>query len=120
MKELPSPIHAERMKVAQFSSLERFRTEELVFGNDCREATDARADDLTITGEQPTGTTDETTTKTRDIQQSSDLDSDDEDLTSVDVATLTSNSQGHDIRTGPPGDQYDKRHSPWWSGRAKI
>ena len=31
MKELPSPVHAERMKVAPFGSLERFRTEEPVF-----------------------------------------------------------------------------------------
>ena len=32
MKELPSPIHAERMKVAQFGSLQRFRTEEPFLG----------------------------------------------------------------------------------------
>ena len=31
MKELPSPVHAERMKVAPFGSLERLRTEEAVF-----------------------------------------------------------------------------------------
>ena len=33
MKELPSPVHAERMKVAPFGSLERFRTEEPIFGS---------------------------------------------------------------------------------------
>ena len=46
MKELPSPIHAERM-MAQFGSLERFRREEPVFG---KEASEVGTDDLTVTG----------------------------------------------------------------------
>ena len=49
MKELPSPVHAERMKVAPFGSLERFRTEEPVFGSGARDATDV-ANESTVTG----------------------------------------------------------------------
>ena len=45
MKELPSPVHAERMKVSPFGSLERFRTKEPVFGSDAYEATDAAANE---------------------------------------------------------------------------
>ena len=41
MKELPSPIHAERMKVAPFGCLERFRTEEPIFESDASEPSDA-------------------------------------------------------------------------------
>ena len=99
MKKLPSPIHAERMKVAQFDSLERLRTEEPVFGTDTPEASEAESEGLTITGNQPTGTTDQT--DQRDVEQSSDVDSN-EDLTPVDVATPTVNSQGHHIRSGLP------------------
>ena len=41
MKGLPSPVHAERMKVALFGSLERFRTEEPIFGSDASEPSEA-------------------------------------------------------------------------------
>lgn len=58
------------------------------------------ADGLTVTRDQPTGTTDQTATKMGDVEQSSDEDSDNIDLTPVDVATPTSNSQGHDMGTG--------------------
>ena len=69
MKELPSPVYAEQMKVAQFSSLVHFRTKEPVFGKDAPEATNAAADGLMVAGEQPTRTTDETVTKTTDVGQ---------------------------------------------------
>ena len=108
MKELPSPIHAERMKVAQFGSLERFQTEEPVFGKDTLDASEIGTYGLTVTGNQPTGTTDQT--DQRDVEQSSDVDSN-EDLSSVDVATPTVNSQGHDISSRLPRGYYDGRHS---------
>ena len=41
MKELPYPVHAERMKLAPYGSLERFWTEEPIFGSDAREPSDA-------------------------------------------------------------------------------
>ena len=63
---------------------------------------------MTVTGNQPTGTTDQT--DHRDVEQSSDVDSN-EDLTPVDVATPTDNSQGHDIRSVLPSDHYDGRHT---------
>ena len=107
MKELPSPIHAERMKVAQFGSLTRFRTEEPVFGKDTLDASEVGTDGLTVTGNQPTGTTDQT--DQRDVERSSDVDSN-EDLTPVDVATPTVNSLGHDISSGLPSGRYDGRH----------
>ena len=50
MKELPSPVHAEWMKVAPFGSFERFRTEKPVFGNDACEATDAATIEPVVTG----------------------------------------------------------------------
>ena len=108
MNELPLPIHVERMKVVQFGSLERFRTEEPVFGKDTMEASEAGTEGLTVTGNQPTGTTDQT--DQRDVEQSSDVDSN-ENLTPVDVATPTVNSQGHDIRSGLPSSYYDGRHT---------
>ena len=103
MKELPSPIHAERMKVAQFGSLERFQTEEPVFAKDTLEASEAGTDALTVTGNQPTQTTDQT--DQRDVEKSSDVDSN-EDLTPVDVATPIVNNQDHDIKSGLPSDHY--------------
>ena len=45
------PVHAERMKVAPFGSLELFRTEEPVFETDACEATDAAANEKTVTGD---------------------------------------------------------------------
>ena len=89
MKELPSPIHAERMNVAQFGSLERFRTEEPVLGKETLDASEIGTDGLTVTGNQPTGTTDQT--DQTDVEQSSDVDSN-EDLTPVDVTTPMSGS----------------------------
>ena len=97
--------------MAQFGSLERFRTEEPVFGKDTLEASEAGIECVTVTGNQPTGTTDQTDqTDQRDVEQSSDVYSN-EDLTPVDVTTPTVNSQGHDIRSGLPSGHYDGRHT---------
>ena len=76
--------------MAYFGSLERFRTEEPVFGKDTLEASEAGTDGLTVTGNQPTGSTYQT--DQRDVEQSSDVDSN-ENLTPVDVSTPTVNSQ---------------------------
>ena len=111
IKELQSPIHAKQMKVTQFGSLERFRKEEPVFGKDTLEASEAGINGLTVTGNQPTGTTGETEqTDQRDVERSSDVDSN-EDLISVDVATPTVNSHGHDIWSGLTSGHYDGRHT---------
>ena len=75
--------------------------EDAVFGKDTLEASEAGTDGLTVTGNQPTGTTDQT--YQRDVEQSSDVDSN-EDLIPVDVATPTVNRQGHDIRSGLSSD----------------
>ena len=96
MKEIPSPVHAERMKVAQFGSLKRFRTEKPVFGSDACEGTDAAAKELAVTGNRHRGTTDQTTTKTADVESE---DGGEMELTPVDVATQTTDSQGHDVGT---------------------
>ena len=53
MKELPSPVHAGRIKVAPFGSLERFRTEEPVLGSDACDAADA-SNESTVTGDRYT------------------------------------------------------------------
>ena len=50
MNELPSPVHAERMKVAPFGSLERFRTEEPILWSDTREATEAVEEEPVVKG----------------------------------------------------------------------
>ena len=50
MKELPSPVHAERMKVAPLASLERFRTAEPIFGSDASEPSDAVKEKTGING----------------------------------------------------------------------
>ena len=101
MKELPSPVHAERMKVAPVGSLERFRTEELVFGSDICEARDA-ANETTVTGDRHTRSTDQTAMKT--------LPEDGVDLkmTPVEVATQATNGQGHDVGTESPNEDDDK------------
>ena len=78
MKKHPSPIHAVRMKVVQLGSLKQFWTEEPVFGKDTMEASEAGTEGLTVTGNQPTGTTDQT--DQRDVEQSTDVNSN-EDLT---------------------------------------
>ena len=108
MKELPSPIHAELRKVAQFVSLKRFRTEEPVFEKDTLKESEAGTDGLTVTGNQPTGTTDEA--DQMDVEQSYDVNSN-EDLTPVDVGTPTVNRQGPVIRSGLPSDHYERRHT---------
>ena len=68
MKERPSPVHAERMKVAPFGSLERFSTEESVFGSDTCVATNAAAKEPAVMGNRHRGTTDQTMTKTADVE----------------------------------------------------
>ena len=100
MKELVSPIHAEWREVAYFGFLERFRTEEPVFGKDALLATDAGTDGLTVVVVQSSGTKYGTFAKAKNFEQASDSDSDDSDLTPVDVATQTSDSQGPDTKTG--------------------
>lgn len=72
MIKLPSPVHAERMKLAQFDSLERFRTEGPFFGKEALDATRAQAESLKVTEDQPTDMTDDTVTKTTDSEQTSD------------------------------------------------
>ena len=80
-----------------------------VFGKDALEATEAGADELTVAEEQPTGTRDKMTIRTRDVEQLSDRDSEDNDVAPVDVATQTFNSQGRD--TTP--QQIESRISPF-------
>ena len=65
-------------------------------------------DGLTVTGNQPTGTTDQT--DQRDVEQSSDVDSN-EDLTPVGGATPTVSSQGQDISPRLPSGYDDGRHN---------
>ena len=79
-----------------------------MFGKDTLVASEVGTDGLTVTGNQPTGTTDQT--DQRDVEQSSDVDSN-ENLTPVDVATPTVNSQGHDISSRLPHRYYDGRHT---------
>ena len=107
MKELSSHVHAERMKVAPFGSLERFRTEEAVFESDTCEATDAATNEPTVTGDRHTRLTDYTATETVDIGQVSD-DGVDMEMTPVEVATQTANGQGYDVGTGSPNEDDDK------------
>ena len=90
MKELPAPVHAKRMKVAPFGSLERFRTEDPVFGSDACDATNA-ANESTVTGDQHTCSTDRTATETLS-EDGIDL-----EMTPVEVAIKTTNGQGHDV-----------------------
>ena len=80
-------MHAER--VAPFGSSERFRTEEPIFWNDTCEATDAAANGPVVTGDQYTGSTDQTTTKTVDVESE---DGGDMELTPVDDAARTPDS----------------------------
>ena len=68
MKELPCPVHAERMKVAPFGSLERFRTEEPIFGSDASEPSEAVKEKADVTGYRHRGTTDQTVTETADVE----------------------------------------------------
>ena len=79
-----------------------------MFGKDTLDASEVGTDGLTVTGNQPTGTKDQT--DPRDVEQSSGVDSN-EELTPVDVATPTVNSQGHDISSRLPRGYYDGRHS---------
>ena len=66
MKELPSPVHAERMKVAPFGYLERFRTEEPIFGSDASEESSAVNEKPEVAVYRHKGTTDQTVTETTD------------------------------------------------------
>ena len=68
MKELPSPVHAERMKVAPFGSLERFRTEEPIVGSDASEPSEAVKEKPDVTGYRHKGTTDQIVTETTDVE----------------------------------------------------
>ena len=96
MKELPSPVHAERMKVAPFDSLERFRTEGPIFGSDASEPSEAVKEKPEVTGYRHKGTTDQTVTETTDVESE---DSGDREVTPVEVATRTNDSQSHDVGT---------------------
>ena len=68
MKELPSPVHAERMKVAPFGSLQRFRTVAPIFENDASEPSEAVKGKAEVTGYQHRETTDQTVTETVDVE----------------------------------------------------
>ena len=68
MKELPSPIHAERMKVAPFGSLERFGTEEPIFESDASEPSEAVKQIPEVTGYRHRETNDQTGTETADVE----------------------------------------------------
>ena len=107
IKELPSPVHAERMKVAPFGSLERFRIVEPVFGSDACVATDAAANEPTVKGDRHTRLTDLTATETVDVEQLSE-DGVDLEITSAEVATQTTNGRGHDVWTESPNEDDDK------------
>ena len=107
MKELPSPVHAERMKVAPFGSVERLKTEEIIFGRDTREAKDAAANEPTVTEDRYTRLTDQTATETVDVEQLSE-DGIDMDMTPVEIATQTTDGQGHDVGTESPNEDDDK------------
>ena len=96
MKDSPSPGHAERMKVAPFGSLERFRTVEPIFGSDASEPSEAVKEKPKVTEYRHRGTTDQTVTETADVESE---DSRDRKVTPVDVATQTTNSQSHDVGT---------------------
>ena len=97
MKELLSPVHAERMKVVPFGSLEWFRTEEPIFGSDACEAKDGAVPAVMLNRHR--GTTDQTMTKTADVESE---EGGDLEVTPVDVATQTTDSQGHDVGTESP------------------
>ena len=101
MKELPSPVHDERMKVAPFGSLERFRTEEPVFESDACDATDA-ANESTIMGDRHTRSTDQTASVTLS-EEGVDM-----KMTPEEVATQTTNGQGHDVGTESHNEDDDK------------
>ena len=105
MKELPSPVHAERMKVAPFGSLERFRTEEPIIGSDASEPSEAVKEKPEVTGYRHRGTTDQTVTETADVESE---DSGDREMTPVDVATQTTDSQSHDVGTESVDVRNDK------------
>ena len=68
MKELPSPVHAERMKVAPFGSLERISTEKPIFGSDASEPSEAVKEKPEITGYRHRETTDQTVIETADVE----------------------------------------------------
>ena len=96
MKELPSPVHAERMKVAPFGSLERFRTEDPIFGSDASGPSDAVKEKPKVTGYRHKGTTDETETETTDVESE---DGGEREVTPIKVGKQTIDSQRHDART---------------------
>ena len=93
MKELPSPVHAERMKVAPFGYLERFRTEEPILSN-ASEPSDAVKEKPEVTGYRHKGTTDQTETETTDGESEG---GGDREVTPV--AKQTTDSQRHDAGT---------------------
>ena len=96
MGVLPSPVHAERMKFAPFGSLERFRTEEPIFGSDASEPSDAVKEKPEVTGYRHKGTTDQTETETTDVESK---DGGDREVTPVKVGKQTTDSQRHDAGT---------------------
>ena len=89
MKELPSPVHAERMKLAPFGSLERFWTEEPIFASDTSEPSDAVKEKPEVTGYRQKGTTDQTETETTDVESE---ESGDREVTPVKVDKRTTDS----------------------------
>ena len=95
------------MKVAPFGSLERFRTGEAVFESDACEAADAAKNEPTVTGDGHTRLTDHTTPETVDIEQVSD-DGVSMEMTPVEVATQTTNGQGHNVGTESNNEDDDK------------
>ena len=105
MKELPSPVHAERMKVAHFGSLERLRTEDSIFGSDASEPSEAVKEKAEVTGYRHMGTTDQTVTETADVESEDGMD---REVTPVDVATQTTGSQSHDVGTDSLNVRDDK------------
>ena len=107
IRESPSPVHAERMKVAPFGSLEQFRTEEPVFGSDACEAMDAAANELTVTRDGHTRLAVQTATETVDVEQLSE-DGIDVKMTLVEDATQTTTGQGHDVEIESPIEDDDK------------
>ena len=79
------------MKVAPFGSLERFRTEEPIFGSDASEPSDAVKEKPELTGYRYKGMTDQTVTETTDVE------SEDRDVTPVEKQTT--DCQRHDAGT---------------------
>ena len=93
------------MKVAPFGFLERFRTEEPIFGSDASEPSDAVKEKPEVMGYRHKGTTDQTVTETADVESE---DSGDREVTPVEVAIRTNDSQSHDVGTESLNVRVDK------------